>query len=164
MDETQSSFLARRLAEAIRQQPEILALRNRLLALGGLELVAPPFVDADIKAIIEAGELTTGVIVAKNMEMSNCHENVAKLWLDRRSRLTAIATGYALSGDGLWRQHSWGIRRRSIVETTAPRVKYFGIVLKGTRANLFAAANLGSQSDLLAPFLRAQIGPFDAIP
>jgi hypothetical protein len=56
--------------------------------------------------------------------------------------MVGIGTGYALSADGLWRQHSWGVRRQGILETTAPREKYFGILLQGSSADSFAEANL----------------------
>lgn len=59
----------------------------------------------------------------------------------REFDIVGIATGYALSGDGLWRQHSWGVLRDGIFETTETRLKYFGIVLQGERADYFAAAN-----------------------
>jgi hypothetical protein len=79
------------------------------------------------------------------MERSACHENVAQLWVTKSSGLTAIGTGYALSEDGLWRQHSWGVRRDGIVETTKVRVKYFGISVQGRDAEAFAAANLAAE-------------------
>jgi hypothetical protein len=39
-----------------------------------------------------------------------------------------LATGYALSGDGLWRQHSLlSLEDSSILETTEIRLMYFGM-------------------------------------
>ena len=55
--------------------------------------------------------------------------------------MVAIATGYALSDDGLWRQHTWGILRDGILETTEARIEYFGLLLQGERADEFAASN-----------------------
>jgi hypothetical protein len=42
-----------------------------------------------------------------------------------------IATGYTLSADGLWRQHSWGLDAGDgrVLETTERRVRYRGYVL-----------------------------------
>ena len=57
------------------------------------------------------------------------------------SGLIGIGTGYALSVDGLWRQHSWGVARDLIIESTEARVKYFGRLLRGADADMFAAAN-----------------------
>lgn len=39
-------------------------------------------------------------------------------------------TGYALSPDGLWRQHSWAYGDNLMIyETTVERVMYFGVEL-----------------------------------
>jgi len=75
------------------------------------------------------------------MKSSSCHQNVAFLWTKRKFGIVGIATGYALTDDGLWRQHSWGILRDGVLETTEARLKYFGIVLQGERADFFAANN-----------------------
>src|SRR5262249_8464594 len=42
-----------------------------------------------------------------------------------------IASGYALTEDGLWRQHFWGVDTAAgrVLETTVRRVRYFGVVL-----------------------------------
>ncbi|HEX7958941.1 MAG TPA: hypothetical protein VF493_03430, partial [Terriglobales bacterium] len=61
--------------------------------------------------------------------------------LRERFGIVAIATGYALSEYGLWRQHSWGILRDGVLETTKTRLKYFGIVLQGGEADFFASSN-----------------------
>jgi hypothetical protein len=57
-------------------------------------------------------------------------------------RLAAIVTGWALSEDGIWRQHSWGIDWKGrLVETTLPRTRYFGVYMVRETANEFSAAN-----------------------
>ncbi len=38
-------------------------------------------------------------------------------------------------------QHSWGVLRDGVLETTEGRLKYFGIVLQGERADFFAVSN-----------------------
>ena len=54
------------------------------------------------------------------------------LWYKNKDRCF-IATGYALSEDGLWRCHSWVVqpmaRTVRVWETTVKRVAYFGVVL-----------------------------------
>jgi len=127
--------------EAVSGQPELKRLRFILLRMGGVCLVAPPKFDGDIPALLESGFLTNGQITVKIMKSSSCHQNVASLWRSRKAGIVAIATGYALSEDGLWRQHSWGIRRDGILETTEPREKYFGLVLQGSKADRFAKCN-----------------------
>ena len=39
--------------------------------------------------------------------------------------------------DGLWRRHSWAILRDGILETTAVRLKYFGLLFQGDFADEF---------------------------
>jgi hypothetical protein len=91
--------------------------------------------------LLESGFLTGGPIVLKAMKSSSCHQNVASLWRGRKFGIVGIATGYALSEDGLWRQHSWGVLRDGVLETTETRAKYFGIVLQGEKADHFAVCN-----------------------
>jgi hypothetical protein len=142
MTKEQRDLLSRRLRAAIKHQPEIKLLRALLLELGGVELVAPSGFDRDVPFLINTGFATVGPVKCKIMESSACHKNAAQLWLAKQRRLIGIGTGYALSKDGLWRQHSWGIRRNGILETTVGRVKYFGRALEGREADLFAAFNI----------------------
>lgn len=141
MDTAQRKLLRSRLRVAITAQPEIGHVRALLLNIGGIELVAPPWADHDAPMLIHAGFLMSWPVRLRKMERSACHQNVARLWGRDRGGLTAIGTGYALSEGGLWRQHSWGIERRGIVETTQIRKMYFGLMLEGTDADLFALAN-----------------------
>jgi hypothetical protein len=48
-----------------------------------------------------------------------------------------ITTGWALSDDGLWRQHSWILRGKTVIETTETRVRYFGVTLTDAEAEQF---------------------------
>jgi hypothetical protein len=64
----------------------------------------------------------------------------------RNPRRFRIVTGYALSDDGLWRQHSWlhdtaGFRRRHTIETTERRIRYFGVWLDEDEARAFVVGN-----------------------
>lgn len=56
-----------------------------------------------------------------------------------------IATGYALSEDGLWRCHSWVVqpmaRTVRVWETTVKRVAYFGVVLTSEECEDFVENN-----------------------
>jgi hypothetical protein len=116
-------------------------LKLFLLRLGGEFLVAPPSRDPDLSNLLEAGFLMGGPVTLKAMNASMCHQNVAAVWKSRRFGIVGVGTGYALSDDGLWRQHSWGILRTGVLETTVVRVKYFGILLQNDRADSFAASN-----------------------
>jgi hypothetical protein len=141
MTPEQKKFLTRRLRAASKSQPELIRLKALLLRFGGEYLVAPPNPDSDVRALLESGFLISGAISLKRMKRSSCHQNVSQLWRKRRSGIIGIATGYALSDDGLWRQHSWGLRRDGVLETTEPRAKYFGIILQDEKADQFAERN-----------------------
>jgi hypothetical protein len=141
MTPEQRTFLSRRFHDKVGQQPELKHLKALLLRLGGEFLVAPQKPDQDVPMLLEQGFLTSGPTTLKVMKSSSCHQNVASVWTKRKFGIVGIATGYALSHDGLWRQHSWGILRDGVLETTKARLKYFGIVLQGERADFFAASN-----------------------
>ena len=66
-------------------------------------------------------------IILKLGERNRCHDNAQKLYQEHPNRYR-LAYGYALSEDGLWRQHSWLIRKsdNAIMETTEKRLRYFG--------------------------------------
>lgn len=142
MTKDRKSFLDRRFREAAEQQPDLVALRELLLGFGGVQLVAPPGPDAALPLVIDAGFVMAGPILRRTMKTSGCHRNMAQAWASREHEIVGIGTGYSLSDDGLWRQHSWGIRREGILETTVPRVKYFGVLLQREDADMFAVANL----------------------
>jgi hypothetical protein len=142
MTKEQKRLLDRRFREAAEQQPDLEVLRGLLLGLGGIHLVAPPGPDAALPLMIDAGFVMAGPVVRRTMRKSECHRNVAEIWAEKQHELVGIGTGYSLSADGLWRQHTWGLRREGILETTVSRVKYFGILLLHGDADSFARANL----------------------
>jgi hypothetical protein len=104
------------------------ALSRRLLAVAG-ELVVPPMVfEGLIVELVEDGHSFSpdGALFIAG-EASRCHDNAAELVRNAQARY--LATGYALSVDGLWRQHSWGVTGEGVVvETTEERVAYFGVL------------------------------------
>jgi len=142
MTKEQRRLLDRRFREAARQQPDLEALRLLLLGIGGIHLVAPPSPESELPLLIYAGFVMAGPVTLSTMRKSGCHRNVAEFWTEKRDELVGIGTGYALSDDGLWRQHSWGLRREGILETTIVRAKYFGVLLQHGEADAFAIANL----------------------
>ena len=114
------------------------SLRDRLLTFGG-ESVCLTFGEPDVDAIMALGQLWHGYGAKRARgRMSRCHHNAAELWKEKGYR---VCTGYALSDDGMWRQHSWCIDKRprttKIIETTEPRVLYFGYVLNDEETKSF---------------------------
>jgi hypothetical protein len=76
-------------------------------------------------------------VVHRTGEQSECHANVAALW--RGGDMVAVGTGYGLSADSLWREHSWAWDESDrLVETTEPRECYFGVRLESDGAEWFA--------------------------
>jgi hypothetical protein len=138
MDEEQNKFLNERLSRLAEEQPKILLLKDKLLHIGGTHLVAPTEPDPDLENLLIRGHAIEGTVRFEEMAENSCHWNVAALWLQKKQSLIAVATGYALSEDGLWRQHSWGIQENAILETTEPRRCYFGLRMEGTEARSFS--------------------------
>lgn len=141
MDPEQLRFLQKPFRQASREQPDLKRLKSLLLKLGGDFVVPPPKPDPDIPALLESGFVMGGNTVLRPLKSSMCHQNMASLWRSRKFGIVAIATGYALTDDDLWRQHSWGLLREGLLETTELRVKYFGILLQGDEADHFANCN-----------------------
>ena len=112
-----------------------------ILANAG-ELVVPG--DADhgfLRALIRRGAYRDGTSKIILGAPNSCHNNAIALW--DSGKCTGIGTGYALSVDGLWRHHSWGVTKSSkIIETTDKREGYFGVVLTAALAKAFAQDDL----------------------
>jgi len=115
------------------------ALREAVLRHGGHDVVPPDRPDPLIDMITEQGvPVTAEEVVQRAGERSECHANVVRLW--RQGEATAIGTGYALSDDGLWREHSWAWDADGrLLETSVSRVRYFGVRLDGPEADWFAS-------------------------
>ena len=125
------------LKEKLKSHPELLPLRRKLLSFGGEEIV--PRDEPDLSEIISRGKIFKEKAKLKIMKLISCHSNVVELYANKNYK---IATGYALSSDGLWRQHSWCIDNKSIIETTKKRKKYFGFVLTDRKAHEFSLFNM----------------------
>lgn len=118
------------------QDNDMKTLCERLLQLGG-NTVKLPDKEEDIQDILQYGQVWDNTPVYRmHGRDSQCHANSAELWYNNRNaeqfRVT-ICTGYALSADGIWRQHSWLIqmkpRSNRIIETTEPRLQYYGFAM-----------------------------------
>lgn len=116
-------------------------LKAKLLTFGG-EAVVLPRVEHDYKAIMGRARLFTVPPFKLKFvkgKPCHCHANVAK---NSMFEGYDIMTGYALSEDGVWRQHSWNITHDLVlVETTEPRVAYFGFHLLNSELDKFILAN-----------------------
>ena len=122
----------------------LFGLRQKLLTFAGETVCFPPC-EEDLSNILSYGQFWVGGN-AKLMrgEPSRCHANSANLW-EQNKDTTRICTGYALSEDGIWRQHSWLVwhkaRSNQIVETTVKRIAYYGFVMPYDMCQQFADEN-----------------------
>ncbi len=138
MDKRQKEFIQRNNAKFEASQPDLAILRRRLLKAGGAEVVLRPTLWLD--KILSRAKLSGGSSARFiRGEPSRCHSNSCLL-SDGGERHHVI-TGYALSSDGLWRQHTWMKTKKSgwIIETTEPREKYFGYELGGGELEEFVS-------------------------
>lgn len=124
-------------------------LHRILLTIGGEETCFPEY-EEDMEAILSRGYYRKGTSKMMVGRPSQCHANAAELWeRNKPDHDVSICTGYALSADGLWRQHSWLVhryqtatqRRTRVIETTTKRVAYFGFELDDVEAFRFVENN-----------------------
>ncbi len=139
------------LATRVAARPQLKRLRALLVSLGGDEIVARD--EPHLLEILERGQLI--VTDDKNYSEqlgrpSECHANVADIYAEMLADAPdlmdfEIMTGWALSNDGLWRQHTWGLRggltEGKVVETTERRLAYFGFILDDEEAFDFCELN-----------------------
>jgi tetratricopeptide (TPR) repeat protein len=119
-------------------------LEQQLLTLGGQRMVYR--YEPDLEALLSRGEVFEGQAELVPGASRDCHANAARRWSEQKEGL-AIVTGYVLSEDDLWRQHSWLLRKHPtanqchLLETTVERVKYFGVILTESEAEAFFQMN-----------------------
>jgi hypothetical protein len=121
-------------------EPAWLPLKKILLDIGGWG-VCTSRVEEDMELILSRGRKFPGKSKLMLGEPCQCHLNSACCW-DENRELCKICTGYALSKDGMWRQHSWIFTNNgAVVETTEKRVAYFGYVMTHEQCEDFLADN-----------------------
>jgi hypothetical protein len=121
--------------------PALEPIKKKLLDIGGWA-VCLPYVEEDSLRIL-SGQRFSGRSQLFLGQPSQCHSNSADLWSENRDKLK-ICTGYALSKDGVWRQHSWcyDIENKIVIETTVKRIQYFGFFLTESESGDFYWSNI----------------------
>ena len=122
------AWLAKRERATLRELGFLRPLRRRLLSLGGRAVILWNGNNSPIESryLLAQGRVSDkrGLKLIKGAP-SSCHDNALAWW--HKNKSGAVMTGYALSRDGVWRPHSWGLTARgTIVETTERRIVYFG--------------------------------------
>ena len=141
MDIDQRRFLEDKIDDVLNRHPDHKQLFDKLLSIGGKQVVATW--EEDLSKIMSRGELLDGDdAMSVGGEPSQCHSNIACIWRNDPDDII-IFTGWALSDDDLWRQHSWALDKLTgdILETTEPREKYFGFALETGEAIEFDEGN-----------------------
>jgi hypothetical protein len=126
--------------------PEFAQLNDKLLKIGG-ERVAERF-EEDLHKLLTRGEIIKPKkVVLVKMRDCQCHANSATFYENYSQKNgfdnVQIVTGWALSKDNIWRQHSWIYMPMDdvIVETTLKRKIYFGFYLNNKESELFCENN-----------------------
>lgn len=114
-------------------------LESTLLAIGGERMVWLP--EPHLDHLLSRGKaFSEPVVFAKSRRPSECHRTSVRMYLAEPG-VYQIATGYALSDDGLWRQHSWLWKPSSgklYEPTPIKRDRYYGFLLTDEEAARFA--------------------------
>lgn len=126
-----------------------IALRDRLLTFSG-DIACMDLYDEHYDLVMERGQYWYGDNLRLWIgEPNQCHANVCRIWQMNQVNAARfrITTGYALSRDGCWRQHSWLVERLKtkdrIWETTKERIAYFGVMLSPEECKSFCDLVLG---------------------
>lgn len=121
-------------------QPGLDKLNKRFLEIGGDSVIS--VYEEDLNKLLKRGQQFTGRAKLHRMRNSDCHSNSANWWNEHRGEV-AIVTGYALSTDDSWRQHSWLVSLKSgeIIETTVLRKAYYGFQLTPKESEAFLENN-----------------------
>lgn len=115
-------------------KPAFEDLEKKLLSIGGIRVVHQP--EEDLESILVRGQIfKPKTIKLMPMKPNRCHGNAGIFWKNFSDANgftnVQIVTGWCLSEDDLWRQHSFIYQPISdrIVETTTKRKIYFGFAL-----------------------------------
>lgn len=118
-------------------------LEKILLDLNGNSVKFGIDTKQELQQMIDNGRFknTDGLKVYKTGMLPNqCHRNSVVLKLKKKSY--QIFTGYALTDENVWLQHTWCANSfTNIVETTQPFRRYYGYQLKGEELLTFINEN-----------------------
>lgn len=138
LSEVQLKAMHNRLVQHTPFVPELPDLRERLLAIEGLELVPPmgecPKHNPELKRLVEELLYRGELEVPENVVLT--YGKTAEALKIQRPALSLMC-GFALSEDGLWRYHRWLLEprvswyaSRVLLEPTVTRLMYYGIKLR----------------------------------
>jgi len=134
------------LRAAFAGDPKYTQLENTLLTIGGKRMVW--MLEPHLDELLSRGKLFPKLVRYADRyggQMNACHQTAARMY-EGMAEYYQIATGYALSNDGLWRQHSWVCcrppSRGGLYEPTPiKRERYYGFLLSDDEASEFVQSN-----------------------
>lgn len=113
-------------------QPIVKEVDDKLLAIGG-KLINHTASEADTdpyahEYMLKYGkEFSSGNCSIVKGEQSACLANVKNMI--RQGKKIRLVSGYALTSNGIWERHYWGLDDKGkVIETTVPRTAYFGFI------------------------------------
>jgi hypothetical protein len=142
MNGTREQFLDRKFKRYVKDDPRYQDLRDKLFSIGGTVYVPQP--EEAFEELLTRGQIfrdkkpiryacKTAALEQKfglRRYSSDCHANIAYDYVRFCGKGFKIVTGYAIAHfDGDWRQHSWGLWKGHVVESTVLRRLYYGYVL-----------------------------------
>lgn len=115
--------------DSVFQDGRFETLKNILLTAGGVAVIFLNTVDHYDKLVNNGVFKMGGLGIKVSGVPSHCHDNVEELV--KKKKYLRHCYGFALSEDGVWREHSWAIKddETYILETTELRKMYYGIRL-----------------------------------
>lgn len=147
IDLRQIDFLTKKKVDYIQESPELESLFSKIESMIPGTIVCAVFEDDDnIKNVIQRGILFQKTDIVKKGHVSQCHANSADYYVAfSEEENISIVTGYALSEDSVWRQHSWIVETIDsgfkTIETTEKRLAYFGYILSSEESEVFCSDN-----------------------
>ena len=128
MDKEWKQRLEEMIAPQLQARPDLAKLRDKILEHGGEEVLVSEKENLanEVQRLMTRGQYWSGKSRIKKMQHNQCHGNSRCLM---QQGIGEVANGFALSPDGLWRNHSWVVTPTGIIETTVKRVGYFGAIL-----------------------------------
>ena len=133
------------MREAFAGDQKYIRLESTLLAISGKRMVWMP--EPHLDELLSRGKVFPKHFrfLSTRGPANECHQPTARKY-ERMPEYYQIATGYALSKDGLWRQHSWiccrnPSRGAPYEPTPIKRECYYGFLLSDEEATEFVQSN-----------------------
>ena len=144
MYKKRKEFLNHRFKRLLKIDIRYQDLNKKLLSIGG-EIVVP-MPEPHLEEILNRGQIykdKNSIHYEKGLRTypSECHINISYDYVRFCGKDFKIITGWALSSDGYWRQHTWGLWKGHIIESTVSRMLYFGYELNSEESVQFVFSN-----------------------